>query len=237
MKKILLLLLAVLLCVVPTACAGDATPPPVQPEPTAEPEQAETAEEAPEAESSAQPTEADTTKILVACFSRTGENYGVGYIEKGNTRIIADMIAEQTGADQFEISTVNPYPEAYSECTEVARQEQESGIHPELSAAVENMADYDMIFLGYPIWWSDMPMAVYTFLESYDFSGKTIVPFCTHEGSGLASTESSIADLCPGARVLAGFELTGSTAQNAQAEAQQAVSGWLAQIEFLDLEP
>ena len=97
---------------------------------------------------------------------------------------------------------------------------------------MKNMEDYDVIFLGYPIWWSDMPMAVYTFLESYDFSGKTIIPFCTHEGSGLSSTDSSIAEICTGADVLDGLEMRGSVAQNSQDEALTAVTDWLDKIEI-----
>lgn len=179
-------------------------------------------------------SDVDDTKILIAYFSHTGENYGVGNIEKGNTHIVADMIAEQTGGITFEISTITPYPDAYDDCIEIAKQEQEENARPELAASVENMEDYDVIFLGYPIWWSDMPMAVYTFLESYDFSGKTIVPFCTHEGSGLSSTENSISETCPDSEVLAGFSIKGSVAQNSQDEAKAAVTDWLEETEFID---
>ena len=167
------------------------------------------------------------SKTLVAYFSRTGENYGVGVIEKGNTHIIADMIAEQTGGKTFEIATVTPYPDNYDECTEVAQKEKNENARPELTATVDNMADYDVIFLGYPIWWGDMPMAVYTFLESHDFTGKTIVPFCTHAGSGLSGTVSSIKSACPGATVLDGLAVSGQTAQNDQAAAEKAVTDWL----------
>lgn len=176
----------------------------------------------------------DSMKILVAYFSRTGENYSVGYIEKGNTHIVADIIAEQTGGDIFEIRTVTSYPDDYDECTKVAKQEQDENARPELVATVENMDDYDVIFLGFPNWWGDMPMAVYTFLESYDFSGKTIVPFCTHEGSGLSSTENSIADTCPDVEVLEGLAIRGSVAQNSQDEAKKTVLGWLSDAGFTD---
>lgn len=176
----------------------------------------------------------ESTTILVAYFSRTGENYNVGYIEKGNTHIVADMIAEQTGGDTFEISTVTPYPDDYDECTDIARQEQSENARPELAASVEGMENYDTIFLGYPIWWSDMPMAVYTFLESYDFSGKTIIPFSTHEGSGLASTESSIAKICPDSEILEGLSIRGAVAQNSQDEAQESVTNWLQELGFIE---
>ena len=113
-------------------------------------------------------------------------------------------------------------------------EESSSTQQDENGDTVKNMEDYDVIFLGYPIWWSDMPMAVYTFLESYDFSGKTIIPFCTHEGSGLSSTDSSIAEICTGADVLDGLEMRGSVAQNSQDEALTAVTDWLDKIEILD---
>lgn len=171
-------------------------------------------------------------KTLVVYFSRTGENYGVGNIEKGNTHIIADMIAEETNADMFEITTVNKYPETYDECTEVAKQEKDDNARPEIIGTVENMKQYDTVFIGYPIWWSDMPMAVYTFLESYDFSGKTIIPFCTHEGSGLSETPSNIQNVCPTASVITeGFEIRGQDAQNAQNETQEQVQNWLNKID------
>lgn len=173
-------------------------------------------------------------KILVAYFSHTRENYGVGHIEKGNTHMIANMIAEQTNADSFEISTVVPYPDRYDVCTKIAKQEQKDSARPELTAIIENMEEYDVIFLGYPNWWSDMPMAIYTFLESYNFSRKTIIPFCTHEGSGLSSTECSIAKICTSAKVLDGLALRGSVAQNSQDEAIAAVKGWLEEIENID---
>lgn len=173
-------------------------------------------------------------RILVTYFSRTGENYSVGYIEKGNTHIIADIIAEQTGGDTFEIRTVTPYPDGYDECTDIARQEQNANARPELAESLNDLDDYDVIFLGFPIWWGDMPMAVYTFLESYDFSGKTIVPFCTHEGSGLGSASENIASACPGTEILDGFSIRGSVAQNEQEEGTEAVTEWLRQVGFLE---
>lgn len=242
MKRILPLLLALSMCFVLAACgnsenietAGTTGQTASEEESPAATEESETLDEVQKTEeSNIQQTEGvdtDGTKILAAYFSRTGENYSVGYIEKGNTHIIADMIAEQAGADTFEISTVAPYPDDYDECTKVAKQEQEENARPELTASVENMADYDVIFLGYPIWWSDMPMAVYSFLESYDFSGKTIIPFCTHEGSGISSTESSIAEVCPDTEVLEGLGIRGSIAQNSQDEAKETVDGWLEEI-------
>ena len=129
-------------------------------------------------------------KILVAYFSRAGDNFEVGFIEKGNTHIMADMIAEVTKADEFEIKTVKPYPADYRECTEVAKQELAEDARPAIDGKIENFEQYDTIFLGYPIWWSDMPMVIYTFLESYDFNGKTIIPFCTSAGEAMTGKES-----------------------------------------------
>lgn len=171
-------------------------------------------------------------RILVAFFSHTGENYNVGYIEKGNTHIIAEMIAEETGADMFEIRTVNPYPDVYRECTDAAKKEQNENARPEIIDPPENLDGYDTVFVGYPIWWGDLPMAVYTFLERYDFSGKTVIPFCTHEGSGLSGTEGSIGETCPGATVLSGFAIRGTVAQNKQDEARAEVINWLEGLEI-----
>lgn len=171
-------------------------------------------------------------KVLVAFFSRTGENYGVGVIEKGNTHMIADMIASEMDADTFEIARVTPYPEAYRDCTDEAQAEKAADARPELTAAVDNFDDYDVIFLGYPIWWGDMPMPVYTFLGSYDFSGKTVIPFCTHAGSGLSGTVQTLKNKLTGATVLDGLAIAGTTAQNSQDEAKQTVLDWLEKLDM-----
>ncbi len=175
-----------------------------------------------QAESSAE----NAKKVLVAFFSRAGENYGVGVVEKGNTQIIADLIAEKLDADTFEIARVTPYPEGYRDCTDEAQAEKSANARPALTATVDNFDEYDVIFLGYPIWWGDMPMPVYTFLESYDFSGKIVIPFCTHAGSGLAGTVQTLKDLT-NATVLDGLAIAGTTAQNAPEQAEQGVSEWL----------
>lgn len=170
--------------------------------------------------------------ILVAYFSRAGENYSVGTVEKGNTHIIADMIAEETGADMFEIQPVNPYPDTYDECTDVAKKEQNENARPEIVGSVGNMKQYDTVFIGYPIWWGDLPMVVYTFLESYDFSGKTIIPFCTHEGSGLSDTIRMIEKTCPSVTLLDGLAIRGSVAQNQQDEAKNNILNWLTELGY-----
>lgn len=173
------------------------------------------------------------SKMLVAYFSLAGEQYGVGVIEEGNTSVIAHMIAEQTGADLFEIKAVNPYPTSHSKLLEVSRKEMADKARPEISETVNNMDDYDTIFIEYPNWWGDMPMIVYHFLESYDLSGKTIVPFCTHGGSGLSNTESTIANITRGT-MKKGFAIAGTTAQNDRNTAKNNVTKWLKEEGFVE---
>ena len=177
-------------------------------------------------------TDENGNKILIAFFSRADENYDVGIIEKGNTQIVAEMINDKVGGELFHIETVNGYPVDYDECTDVAKQEQRDNARPELTATVADFDSYDTVFLGYPIWWGDMPMAVYTFLESYDFSGKTIIPFCTHEGSGLSETPSNIHNACPHSTVLEAVEMRGKTAQEKRDEAKEIVDEWLNGLDY-----
>lgn len=171
--------------------------------------------------------------ILVAYFSQAGEQYRVGTVEKGNTEIVAEMIAEKTGADLFHIERKDVYPDTYNGLLNEAQDEQKNAARPELSQTIENLDDYDTVFIGYPIWWGDMPMPVYTFLESYDFSGKTIIPFDTNEGSGLADTVQSVQDECQDATVQDGLEITGKTAQENPDKTGQAVDAWLKGLGFI----
>lgn len=168
-------------------------------------------------------------KCLIAYFSRAGNNYVSGKIVNlsvGNTKVVADMIWEITGGDLFRINTVKSYPKDYTATTNVAKKEQKDNARPELSSHVGNMDSYNLIFLGYPNWWGTMPMAVFTFLEEYDFSEKTIVPFCTHEGSGLGRSEKDIAKVCPKARLLKGLAIHGARASDAKKD----VTDWLSNI-------
>lgn len=169
-------------------------------------------------------------KVLVAYFSRTGEQYSVGSITEGNTEIIAKMIAEKTNGDLFEIKVAKDnYPKDYTALTEYAKSEMNQNARPEIVGGVDNFDIYDTIFIGFPIWWGDKPMPVYTFLESYDFRGKNIVPFCTHEGSGFCGTQGMDKS---GAKILKGLAIYGHTAQNERAEADRKVSEWLNSLEF-----
>jgi flavodoxin len=165
-------------------------------------------------------------KCLIAYFSRKGQNYASGRLvdlKVGNTEVVAKMIQKITGGHIFHIESVTVYPKDYAEATEVAKNELRAKARPKLTGRVENMKSYDVIFLGYPNWCGTMPMPVFTFLESYDFSGKTIVPFCTHEGSGMGHSEQDIAKACPKATVLKGIAIHGTNASSANPN----VSSWI----------
>ena len=176
-------------------------------------------------------------KVLVAYFSRMGNTVwedGVDAVTSaslntidgdfyGNAQLLAGYAQQFTGGDLFLIETEQTYPSDYRETTDAAKVEQNENARPALSSHVENMAQYDTVVLIYPNWWGDLPMPLYTFLEEYDFSGKTILPLCTHEGSGLSRTENTIADLCPGAQVLGGLSVRGGNAASAQSD----VENWL----------
>lgn len=169
----------------------------------------------------------ESRKTLVVFFSRTGENYAVGYIKKGNTHIIAEMIAEETDGTLFQVEPLKAYPANYTKCTEVAKQEMESKARPAIKGDVA-VEDYDVIYIGYPTWWGDMPMPVYTFIEKHNWQGKTVVPFCSHEGSGLSDTENKLKKACEGATILKGLAILGTTAQKSQEQARKTVINWLA---------
>lgn len=169
----------------------------------------------------------ESRKTLVVFFSRTGENYAVGNIKKGNTHIIAEMIAEETDGTLFQVEPLKAYPANYTKCTEVAKQEMESKARPAIKGDVA-VEDYDVIYIGYPTWWGDMPMPVYTFIEKHNWQGKTVVPFCTHEGSGLSDTENKLKKACEGATILKGLAILGTTAQKSQEQARKTVINWLA---------
>lgn len=165
-------------------------------------------------------------KILIAYFSRSGENYVSGEIVNlpvGNTEVAAGMIQALTGADTFRIDTVKAYPSGYHETTEVAQHELHEDARPELKSHPTNMSEYGVVILGYPNWWGTMPMAAFTFLEKHDLSGKMILPFCTHEGSGLGHSCADIKKLCPGATLLKGLAVRGGSVRAATRE----LSTWL----------
>lgn len=154
-------------------------------------------------------------KILIVYYSRKGENYWNGRVknlQKGNTEIVAEMIAKITGGDLFKVETLKTYPADYYACIEEAKDERRQGARPELRAYPDHLDEYDTIFVGYPNWWGTMPMAMFTFLEHYDLSGKRILPFCTNEGSGLGSSVRDLQKVCPGAKVESGLSVHGAEA-------------------------
>lgn len=163
---------------------------------------------------------------LVAFYSRAGENYFGGqhrYINVGNTEKAAQMIAELTGADLFHIEQTQPYADDYNTCIAQAKKDLQQDARPELVKLPEHFENYDEIYLGYPNYWGTMPMAVYTFLEQLDFQGKTIHPFCTHEGSGLSRTEQDIQKTVPDAHVAKGLAIHGSNVDAAKSQ----IKAWI----------
>ena len=143
----------------------------------------------------------------------------------GNTGVVAAMIAEATGADRFSIQTVEKYPDSYDATIDQGQAEQSADARPELAAHVENLDDYDVIFFGFPNWWGDLPMAMYSFLDEVDLSGKNIVPFVTSGGSGFSNTISTIESMESGATVQEGLSISGSSAVNAQEQVMEWLSG------------
>lgn len=165
---------------------------------------------------------------LVVFYSRADENYFGGRyrsIEVGNTEKIAHMIGELTGAQLFKIEQKIPYSANYKLCTDQAMADKQAKARPELVKLPDSLDSYDEIYLGYPNYWGDMPMAVYTFLEAFDWADKTIHPFCTHEGSGLSGTERNITNVCKGAVVKKGLAICGSDVDSSK----DVVLRWLNQ--------
>ena len=254
MKKWTALLLAALLTISLTACGSEtegsseersvpsASQPPETEEPVSEPVETET----PGSESAASEApmeENPDTNLLVAYFSYA-ENAelpdGVDASSTasiqvwndeitGNTGVVAAMIADATGADLFSIETVEKYPDTYDETVDQGQEERNVGARPELATHVENLDSYEVIFLGFPNWWGDMPMAVYSFLDEVDLSGKTIVPFVTSGGSGFSDTISTIESMESGASVQEGLSVSGSSA----AGAQDQVTEWLDSLGYI----
>lgn len=166
------------------------------------------------------------SKKLIAFYSRADENYVSGtlkMLDVGNTEIAAGIIKELTGADIFKIEQAKAYSKGYNDCIEEAKVDQQSNARPELKGYPDSVDAYDVVYLGFPNYWSTMPMAVFTFLERFDFSGKTIKPFCTHEGSGLGNSVSDIKKLCPNAVVENGLAIYGGRV----ASSRKDIESWV----------
>jgi flavodoxin len=163
-------------------------------------------------------------KALVVFFSHAGENYSVGNIEVGNTKIVADCISEITGADQFEIVAEKNYDMPYMDLIKVAQDEAKAGELPAYKGDVD-VAPYDVIFIGGPIWWGTYPQVMFTFFKDHDLSGKTVIPFTTHEGSGLASTVRDVKKAWPKATVKDGFAIYGHEVRSGRAKVEKWLKG------------
>ena len=189
-----------------------------------------------------QTSSTESSKTLVVYFSMpettdpnnmtTEENNSVVVINGkvlGNTQYVAYVIQENTGSDIFRIEPKTPYTTDHKALVDLAKQEQNNNARPVLKSNVENLEQYDTVFIGYPNWWGDMPMILYTFFDENDFSGKTIIPFNTHGGSGFSSTISTIAELEPNATVNKdGFTVSRNNVQ----EAEPDIVSWLAELGY-----
>ena len=154
-------------------------------------------------------------KILIAYYSKTG-----------STRTVAEYIHQTAGGELFEIKPAKSYPNEYRATTEIARQEKETNARPGLVSNISNIAQYDVVFLGYPNWWSTMPMFVFTFLETHDLTGKTIIPFCTNGGGGAGHSFTDIQRLCPGSTILDGLAVRGGSVKSSEND----INAWLHRI-------
>lgn len=220
MKKCISILLAAALWICLAACGSPAQTDSQSPTGSAS---ADAAPAAPKASGSA----------LVLYFSRTGEQYGVGVIDKGNTAIVAEVIADAVGADLYEILPAeDSYPTTYDELTDYALEEQKQNARPAIAGELPDLSGYDTIFIGAPVWWGDWPMILYTVFEQADFSGKTLIPFCTHAGSGLSGFDTKLANACPDSTVLTGLAIAGTEAQNQPDKVQTTVTNWLDELGF-----
>ena len=166
-------------------------------------------------------------KTLVVFFSHAGDNYSVGTIDVGNTKIVADYISEQTGADQFEIKTSKYDGMAYKPLCDLAKKEQEAGELPEFEGSVD-VSSYETVFIGGPVWWGTYPQVMFTFFKKYDLNGKTLIPFTTHEGSGLGNCVDDVRKAYPDAKVLDGFSMYGHDVRTGKDE----VVKWLKELGY-----
>ena len=164
-------------------------------------------------------------KSLVIYFSRNGENYmenGVRSIDKGNTEIVAEAIKELVKADLYKVEPIKEYPYNYQDCCDVAKEELENNIKPSIKGEIPNINDYDVIYVGGPVWWGHYPCPLFTVLESLDFTGKIVMPFSTHEGSRLGSIMEDVSKYCIGADIRNGIAIRGCKAK----ASKNILEGW-----------
>ena len=167
-------------------------------------------------------------KVLIVFFSHAGENYNVGNIKAGNTKLVADEIQKVTGGDEFEIVADKNYDLPYNDLVNVAKEETEKGEKPSFKGEVKNIDDYDTVFIGGPIWWGTYPRVMFTFFDKYDLNGKTIIPFSTHEGSGLGSVVEDLKTLYPNATFKEAFSIYGTETRKELSK----VDKWLKRLNF-----
>lgn len=167
-------------------------------------------------------------KVLIVFFSHAGENYNVGNIKVGNTKLVADEIQKVTGGDEFEIVADKNYDLPYNDLVNVAKEETEKGEKPSFKGEIKNIDDYDTVFIGGPIWWGTYPRVIFTFFDKYDLNGKTIIPFSTHEGSGLGSVVEDLKTLYPNATFKEAFSIYGTETRKDLSK----VDKWLKRLDF-----
>ena len=167
-------------------------------------------------------------KVLVVYFSQAGEQYSVGVIKEGNTKIVADYICNYIGCDRFEIKAEKNYNMSYNDLIKLAKEEANKGELPAFKGIIEDISQYSTIFIGGPVWWGTYPQVMFSFFKKYDLNGKTIIPFTTHEGSGLASCVEDVKEAYPNANVLNGFAIYGHDVRSGE----KKVIDWLKGLGF-----
>lgn len=215
MKKLLFVFMIFAILLVLSACSNTTS----NNDTSAELQQTEAANSATDKEAENQNSEQEPTetgsKSLVVYFSWSG-----------NTRSVAESIASRTNSDIFEIVPAEPYSDDYDTVVDLAQEEQKNNVRPEIVGSIDDIEQYDVVYVGYPNWWGDMPMVLYTFFDTYDLSGKTVAPFCTSGGSELSNTVNEIKELEPNATVTEGLHIGSGSASNPD----NAVNEWLAEI-------
>ena len=167
-------------------------------------------------------------KVLIVFFSHAGENYAVGNIKVGNTKLVADEIQKVTGGDEFEIVAERNYDMPYGSLTKLAKEEQERNEKPAFKGEVKDIDKYSTVFIGGPVWWGTYPQVMFSFFDKYDLNGKTIIPFTTHEGSGLGSVVEDLKKLYPNATFKEAFSIYGHETRNNLSK----VSKWIKSLGY-----
>ena len=216
MKSMKYILTSALCMLVSTACSGNRK------------SEANVNPQAPATQAATTATANTGGKALVVFFSHAGDNYSVGNIQVGNTKIVADYISEMTGADQFEIKTPKYDGMAYRPLCDLAKEEQQKGELPPFEGSVDNIDAYDTVFIGGPVWWGTWPQVMFTFFKQYDLSGKTLIPFTTHEGSGLGRCVDDLKKAYPKATVTGEFSMYGHDVRGGTGRVEK----WLKKIGF-----